>query len=71
LQQTFKKDEIRRFYYTESLIIRVLQQGATLAQYANSGVKVYYVCSTRGEEGNVDLECLKGVPFHEITFTKD
>jgi len=42
-----------------------------LAQYANSGVKVYYVCSIRGEAGNVDLECLKGVPFNEITFTKD
>jgi N-acetyl-1-D-myo-inositol-2-amino-2-deoxy-alpha-D-glucopyranoside deacetylase len=34
--------------------------GATLAQYASSGVKVYYVCSTHGEAGTVDSELLKG-----------
>jgi N-acetyl-1-D-myo-inositol-2-amino-2-deoxy-alpha-D-glucopyranoside deacetylase len=34
--------------------------GSTLAQYANSGVKVYCVCSTRGEVGTVDPELLKG-----------
>ena len=34
--------------------------GATLAQYAASGVKVYYVCSTRGEAGTVDPEYLQG-----------
>jgi LmbE family N-acetylglucosaminyl deacetylase len=34
--------------------------GSTLAQYANSGVKVYCVCSTRGEAGTVDPELLKG-----------
>jgi len=33
--------------------------GATLAQYAASGVKVYYVCSTRGEAGTVDLEYMQ------------
>ena len=33
---------------------------ATLAQYAASGVKVYYLCSTRGEAGTVDPEFLKG-----------
>ena len=34
--------------------------GATLAQYAASGVKVYYVCSTRGEVGTVDPEYMQG-----------
>jgi len=34
--------------------------GATLALYALRGVKVYYVCSTRGEAGTVDPELMKG-----------
>jgi N-acetyl-1-D-myo-inositol-2-amino-2-deoxy-alpha-D-glucopyranoside deacetylase len=34
--------------------------GATLAQYASQGVKVYYICLTRGEAGTVDPEYLKG-----------
>jgi N-acetyl-1-D-myo-inositol-2-amino-2-deoxy-alpha-D-glucopyranoside deacetylase len=34
--------------------------GSTLAQYTAEGVKVYYVCSTRGEMGTVDSELLKG-----------
>lgn len=34
--------------------------GATLAQYALSGVKVYCVCSTGGEVGTVDPEHMKG-----------
>lgn len=34
--------------------------GTTLAQYAISGVKVYYVCSTGGEEGTVDPQYMKG-----------
>ena len=34
--------------------------GSTLAQYAASGVKVYYVCSTGGELGTVDQKHLKG-----------
>ncbi len=34
--------------------------GSTLAQYATEGVKVYYVCSTRGEAGTVDPALLKG-----------
>ncbi|MGP8080305.1 MAG: PIG-L deacetylase family protein [Dehalococcoidales bacterium] len=34
--------------------------GATIAQYVTSGVKVYYVCSTRGEAGTVDPEYLQG-----------
>ena len=34
--------------------------GATLALYALQGVKVYYVCSTRGEAGTVDPELMKG-----------
>ncbi len=34
--------------------------GSTLAQYAMSGVKVYYVCSTGGEAGTVGPEYLKG-----------
>ena len=33
--------------------------GSTLAQYAASGVKVYYVCSTGGEAGTVDQRHLK------------
>jgi N-acetyl-1-D-myo-inositol-2-amino-2-deoxy-alpha-D-glucopyranoside deacetylase len=33
--------------------------GATLAQYALQGVKVYYVCATRGEAGDVAPEFLK------------
>ena len=32
--------------------------GAILAQYAASGVKVYYVCSTGGELGTVDQKHL-------------
>jgi len=34
--------------------------GSTLAQYAASGIKVYYVCSTGGEAGTVDPEDLNG-----------
>ncbi len=34
--------------------------GSTLAQYANGGVKVYYVCATRGEAGTVAPEYRKG-----------
>jgi N-acetyl-1-D-myo-inositol-2-amino-2-deoxy-alpha-D-glucopyranoside deacetylase len=34
--------------------------GSTLAQYAVAGVKVYCVCSTRGEVGTVDPELMKG-----------
>lgn len=34
--------------------------GATLAQYAAAGYKVYYVCGTRGEVGEVSPEHMKG-----------
>lgn len=34
--------------------------GSTLAQYVTAGVKVYYVCSTRGEAGTVDPEYMNG-----------
>ena len=34
--------------------------GSTLAQYVNAGVKVYYVCATRGEAGTVEPEYMKG-----------
>ena len=34
--------------------------GSTLAQYAFSGVKTYYVCSTGGELGTVESRHLKG-----------
>jgi N-acetyl-1-D-myo-inositol-2-amino-2-deoxy-alpha-D-glucopyranoside deacetylase len=34
--------------------------GSTLAQYAAAGVKVYYVCGTRGEVGEVTPELMKG-----------
>ena len=34
--------------------------GSTLAQYIAAGVKVYYVCSTRGEAGTVDPEYMQG-----------
>jgi N-acetyl-1-D-myo-inositol-2-amino-2-deoxy-alpha-D-glucopyranoside deacetylase len=34
--------------------------GGTLAQYAAAGVKVYYICATRGEVGEVPPEMLKG-----------
>lgn len=34
--------------------------GATLAHYATAGVKVYYVCATRGEVGNAKTEQMKG-----------
>lgn len=34
--------------------------GSTLAKYAASGVKVYYVCATRGEAGTVSPEHMKG-----------
>jgi LmbE family N-acetylglucosaminyl deacetylase len=34
--------------------------GSTLAQYISAGVRVYYVCSTRGEAGTVDREFMKG-----------
>jgi N-acetyl-1-D-myo-inositol-2-amino-2-deoxy-alpha-D-glucopyranoside deacetylase/mycothiol S-conjugate amidase len=33
--------------------------GATLAHYAMAGVKVYYVCATRGEVGNAKPEKMK------------
>ncbi len=34
--------------------------GATLAKYAAAGVKVYYICSTRGEAGSAEAEYLRG-----------
>ena len=34
--------------------------GGTLAQHAAAGVKVYYVCGTRGEAGSVDPEQVRG-----------
>jgi N-acetyl-1-D-myo-inositol-2-amino-2-deoxy-alpha-D-glucopyranoside deacetylase/mycothiol S-conjugate amidase len=34
--------------------------GGTLAQYAVAGVKVYYICGTRGEVGEVPPEMLQG-----------
>jgi N-acetyl-1-D-myo-inositol-2-amino-2-deoxy-alpha-D-glucopyranoside deacetylase len=34
--------------------------GATLAKYIAAGVKVYYICSTRGEAGTVAPEYLEG-----------
>jgi LmbE family N-acetylglucosaminyl deacetylase len=34
--------------------------GGTLAQYAAAGYRVYYVCGTRGEVGEVSPEFLKG-----------
>jgi N-acetyl-1-D-myo-inositol-2-amino-2-deoxy-alpha-D-glucopyranoside deacetylase/mycothiol S-conjugate amidase len=34
--------------------------GTTLAQYAITGVKVYYVCSTGGEEGTVESQYMEG-----------
>jgi LmbE family N-acetylglucosaminyl deacetylase len=34
--------------------------GTTLAQYAGTGVKVYYVCATRGEVGTADPVYMKG-----------
>jgi N-acetyl-1-D-myo-inositol-2-amino-2-deoxy-alpha-D-glucopyranoside deacetylase/mycothiol S-conjugate amidase len=34
--------------------------GGTLAQYAAAGVKVYYICGTRGEAGEASAESLKG-----------
>jgi len=34
--------------------------GATLAHYASRGVKVYYICATRGEVGNAKPEKMKG-----------
>ncbi len=34
--------------------------GGTLAQYAAAGVKVYYICGTRGEVGEVAPEMLQG-----------
>lgn len=34
--------------------------GATLAQYAVTGVKVYYVCATRGEAGSASPEYVRG-----------
>jgi N-acetyl-1-D-myo-inositol-2-amino-2-deoxy-alpha-D-glucopyranoside deacetylase/mycothiol S-conjugate amidase len=34
--------------------------GATLAQYATAGVRVYYACATRGEVGPADPEHMQG-----------
>jgi LmbE family N-acetylglucosaminyl deacetylase len=34
--------------------------GGTLAQYAAAGLKVYYVCATRGEAGMVSPESMRG-----------
>jgi len=33
--------------------------GATLAHYAKKGVKVYYICATRGEVGQANIEKMK------------
>jgi LmbE family N-acetylglucosaminyl deacetylase len=34
--------------------------GGTLALYAQRGVRVFLVCATRGEAGEVDADCLEG-----------
>jgi N-acetyl-1-D-myo-inositol-2-amino-2-deoxy-alpha-D-glucopyranoside deacetylase len=34
--------------------------GGTLAQYAAAGIRVYYVCGTRGEVGEVPPEMMEG-----------
>ena len=34
--------------------------GGTLAQYAAVGVNVYYICTTRGEAGDIRPELLQG-----------
>jgi LmbE family N-acetylglucosaminyl deacetylase len=34
--------------------------GAVLVKYVADGVKVYYICATRGEAGTVDAQYLKG-----------
>src|SRR4030042_6562411 len=34
--------------------------GGTLAQYAAAGYKVYYICGTRGEVGEVAPEFMQG-----------
>ena len=34
--------------------------GGTLAQYAAAGVKVYYICMTRGEAGDIKVESIRG-----------
>lgn len=34
--------------------------GGTLSQYAAAGVKIYYVCATRGEAGSVDPQKMRG-----------
>ncbi len=34
--------------------------GATLAHYAQAGLKVYYLCATRGEVGSADPEHMQG-----------
>ena len=34
--------------------------GSTLAKYVRDGVRVYYICATRGEAGTVDPEYMKG-----------
>jgi len=34
--------------------------GATLAKYAREGVKVYYICATRGEAGDAEPQYMKG-----------
>jgi LmbE family N-acetylglucosaminyl deacetylase len=34
--------------------------GGTLAFYAQQGVQVHLVCATRGEEGEMDPDCLEG-----------
>ena len=38
--------------------------GGTLAHYANNGVRVYLICATRGEVGEVDEKYLEG--FHTV-----
>ena len=40
--------------------------GGTLAHYALSGAKVYYVCATRGEAGTIDDDYLQGRTVEEV-----
>ena len=48
--------------------------GGTLAHYASLGVKVYYLCGTRGDVGVADPEFMKGygveLPFSEMQMTR-
>jgi N-acetyl-1-D-myo-inositol-2-amino-2-deoxy-alpha-D-glucopyranoside deacetylase len=65
--QIFLREEVLKMNTPKTLIFvgahpddESFGVGGTLAQYSAAGFKVYYICGTRGEVGEVTTESMKG-----------